>query len=70
MARRILDTSISLDGRMTGSNQTPDEPLGHGGERLHEWPSGGDETNQRLPATAIAALARAARLCRRRRRPS
>ena len=29
--------SMSLDGYVAGPNQTRDEPLGEGGERLHEW---------------------------------
>jgi dihydrofolate reductase len=35
--------SISLDGFMAGPQQSADEPLGVGGERLHEWafPPGG-----------------------------
>src|SRR5215210_4797979 len=37
MGQLILDISMSLDGFVAGPNQTLDEPLGHGGERLHEW---------------------------------
>src|SRR5829696_2314847 len=29
--------SISLDGFVAGPNQSLDNPLGEGGERLHEW---------------------------------
>jgi dihydrofolate reductase len=29
--------SISLDGYVAGPNQTQEDPLGEGGERLHEW---------------------------------
>jgi dihydrofolate reductase len=29
--------SVSLDGYVAGPNQTLDEPLGEGGERLHDW---------------------------------
>ncbi len=29
--------SISLDGYVAGPNQSPEHPLGEGGERLHEW---------------------------------
>jgi dihydrofolate reductase len=28
---------MSLDGYVAGPNQTPEEPLGEGGEGLHEW---------------------------------
>jgi dihydrofolate reductase len=37
MARLTLDISMSLDGFIAGPNQTLDEPLGKGGEQLHEW---------------------------------
>lgn len=37
MARLKLDISMSLDGFVAGPNQTLEEPLGEGGERLHEW---------------------------------
>src|SRR3712207_2253385 len=29
--------SISVDGYVAGPNQSPDHPLGEGGDRLHEW---------------------------------
>src|SRR5262245_59696029 len=29
--------SVSLDGFVAGPNQTVDDPLGEGGERLHDW---------------------------------
>jgi dihydrofolate reductase len=32
-----LDLSISLDGLAAGPNQSIDNPLGEGGEQLHEW---------------------------------
>jgi dihydrofolate reductase len=32
-----LDISMSLDGFVAGADQTLDEPLGKGGELLHEW---------------------------------
>lgn len=32
-----LDISISLDGFVTAAGRTPEEPLGRGGERLHDW---------------------------------
>jgi dihydrofolate reductase len=54
MAKIVFDTSMSLDGFMTGPGQTADEPLGRGGLRLHEWAFGGDETNQQLMADALA----------------
>jgi dihydrofolate reductase len=37
MAQVFADISISLDGFVAGPNPTLDEPLGKGGEGLHEW---------------------------------
>jgi dihydrofolate reductase len=37
MAKLILDISMSLDGFVAGPSQTLEEPLGKGGEQLHEW---------------------------------
>jgi dihydrofolate reductase len=37
MGRLFFDISMSLDGFVAGPNQTLEEPLGEGGEQLHEW---------------------------------
>ena len=37
MARVVFDISISLDGCVAGPNASLEEPLGEGGERLHDW---------------------------------
>jgi dihydrofolate reductase len=37
MSKVRSDISISLDGYIAGPNQTQDNPLGEGGEGLHEW---------------------------------
>jgi dihydrofolate reductase len=34
---RIHNVSISLDGYMAGPDQSLDDPLGRGGEQLHDW---------------------------------
>jgi dihydrofolate reductase len=49
----VLYMSMSLDGFIAGPNQGPDNGLGDGGERLHDWMSTGDaevnvETIRRL----------------------
>ena len=36
----FLNITMSLDGFVAGPNQTLEEPLGEGGEQLHEWSSG------------------------------
>jgi dihydrofolate reductase len=40
MAKLICDISMSLDGYIAGPNQTLEQPLGEGGEQLHEWAFG------------------------------
>jgi dihydrofolate reductase len=37
MSSTVLYMSMSLDGLITGPNEGPDNGLGDGGERLHEW---------------------------------
>jgi dihydrofolate reductase len=37
MAKFFLDISMSLDGFVAGPEITLEEPLGKGGERLHDW---------------------------------
>jgi dihydrofolate reductase len=37
MSKVKYDVSVSLDGFTTGPNDTPEQGLGEGGERLHEW---------------------------------
>jgi dihydrofolate reductase len=40
MGRLTFEISMSLDGFVAGPNQTLDQPLGEGGDRLHEWALG------------------------------
>jgi dihydrofolate reductase len=54
MTRVIFDISMSLDGYMTASNVRAEEPLGDGGQRLHEWAFGEDE--RELLAKAVDAV--------------
>ena len=37
MGKVIVDISMSLDGFVAGPNPSLEDPLGEGGERLHEW---------------------------------
>jgi dihydrofolate reductase len=37
MGKVYAEISMSLDGFVAGPNQTLEQPLGAGGERLHEW---------------------------------
>jgi dihydrofolate reductase len=43
----IVDISMSLDGFVTASNVRPKEPMGDGGQRLHEWALGSDDDRDR-----------------------
>ena len=53
LAKVIFDISISLDGFMTATNVRPEEPLGDGGQRLHEWAFDEDERIRQLLAEAV-----------------
>src|SRR4029077_19877243 len=37
MSKVRAHISVSLDGYVAGPNQTQEDPLGEGGERLHDW---------------------------------
>src|SRR3954464_6530591 len=37
MPHLIIDISMSLDGYVAGPDQSLEDPLGVGGEQLHEW---------------------------------
>ncbi len=45
MAASVLYMSMSLDGFVAGPNESPDNGLGDGGDRLHEWFSTGVPTD-------------------------
>ena len=37
MSKLTVDITMSADGCIAGPNQTLEQPLGEGCERLHEW---------------------------------
>ena len=43
MSSTVLYMSMSLDGFIAGPNESPDNGLGDGGDRLHEWAFPGAE---------------------------
>ena len=47
MAATVLYMSMSLDGFIAGPNERPDNGLGDGGERLHEWVLMGNDGDPR-----------------------
>ena len=54
MTQLTLDISMSLDGYVTADRRTPDEPLGAGGEALHDWLLSGSEEDHAMLAEAGA----------------
>jgi dihydrofolate reductase len=52
MSKVIVELSMSLDGFVAGPNDSPERPLGEGGERLFQWYASGD-TALPLPGTAM-----------------
>jgi len=46
----ILDMSMSLDGYVTAAGVRPEEPMGDGGQQLHEWAFGDDERGREVLA--------------------
>jgi dihydrofolate reductase len=55
----VLYMSMSLDGFIAGPNETPDNPLGDDGHRLHEWwsPTGasGQVVDESMATGAVVA---------------
>lgn len=48
MSKVIVKMSMSLDGFIAGPNIRPEEPMGDGGEKLHEWMFGADDSDENL----------------------
>jgi dihydrofolate reductase len=55
MGATVLYMSMSLDGFIAGPNETDDNGLGDGGERLHEWPITGQIYDEFIATGAIVA---------------
>ena len=49
MSATVLDMSMSLDGFIAGPNETDDNGLGDGGDRLHEWAFPDVDADERGP---------------------
>ena len=55
MGKVFFDISMSLDGFITGANRTPEEPMGDGGEHLHDWAfNSKDEYNRNLISQSVS----------------
>jgi dihydrofolate reductase len=58
MAATVLYMSTSLDGFIAGPNERPDNGLGDGGERLHEWVLPGGSDDHRAAAARLSGVNR------------
>ena len=59
MSSAVLYMSMSLDGFVAGPNASPDNGLGDGGGRLHEWIFAARPTDHRgCPAALRESTAR------------
>ena len=56
MGKVTFVISMSLDGFVTASNQTRENPMGDGGDQLNEWAFGSDETNRQFMEGAVDRL--------------
>jgi dihydrofolate reductase len=57
MGKVLIDMSMSLDGYATGPNDRPEEGLGDGGMRLHDWGwSNVTEADTNLQNEALSAV--------------
>ncbi len=56
MTQTTCHVSISLDGFLAGPDQDRDNPLGVGGQRLHEWHWAADEPGHEADAAAVDDL--------------
>src|SRR6266540_228847 len=57
MTKVIFDVSMSLDGYMTASGVRPEEPMGDGGQQLHEWAfDAGDERSAKVLAEMSSSV--------------
>ena len=56
MGKVVFGISMSLDGFMTAANRRPEEPMGDGGERLHEWAFGGDPRDREVLTGGVASI--------------
>lgn len=56
MGKVIFDMSMSLDGFVAAADRTAEEPMGRGGERLHEWAFNNDDRDREILAGGVAGI--------------
>src|SRR6266699_4742526 len=52
----VFDISMSLDGYVTAAGVRPEEPMGDGGQQLHEWALGTDERGHDVLAESASTV--------------
>jgi dihydrofolate reductase len=52
----VFDISMSLDGYVTAAGVRPEEPMGDGGQQLHEWAFGADEQGHDVLAESASTV--------------
>ena len=58
MSATVLYMSMSVDGFIAGPNEAPDNGLGDGGERLHEWVLPGDQDDHKAAMAQLQGVNR------------
>jgi hypothetical protein len=59
MTKIVTAHSASLDGRIAGADDRPEQPLGVGGDRLFTWFSDGDTPSRYYPGFKMSAVSAA-----------
>ena len=54
MGKVFFDISMSLDGFMMAANPRPEEPMGDGGQQLHQWAFGDDRRDREVLTRGVA----------------
>jgi len=52
----VFDISMSLDGYVAAAGVRPEEPMGDGGQQLHEWAFGTDERGRDFLAESASTV--------------
>jgi dihydrofolate reductase len=56
MTTVVTALSTSIDGFIAGADDSPEQPLGIGGDRLFKWFSDGDTPSEYYPGFKMSAL--------------
>jgi dihydrofolate reductase len=59
MTTVVTAHSTSIDGFLAGADDSPEQPLGTGGERLFTWLSDGDTPSKYVPSLKMSAVSAA-----------